>query len=441
MTENTDTTPGAKDLQGLNYLAQHALWDGSREFSLDIPTRLCRELGNPQDSCNTVHVAGTNGKGSVCAILSAIFRAAGFRTGQFTSPHLCDPTERCLIDSLPCAEACFDSALLEVKAAAERCGVDPSYFEISAAASFVEFKRSEVDWAVVEVGLGGRLDATNVIKRPQASVITSIAFDHTHVLGDTLALIAAEKAGIIKAGVPAFAGKLEPEAFDVIAETADRVGSPLIRVEDRDRELVVSSKLALRGAHQQDNAALAVRVARHLSIVESDIKTGLRCVRWPARLEYFAPKSENCAAVLLDAAHNQAGVESALRYLAELLEKRSALSSIVFVVAALERKDWGEMARQLTAFRAQSSAEVEFVATTCGSKASVPTEQLAEKLDGAQQIGNPVEALQSARQRGSATLCVVIGSCYLAGAVRPSLCGKAFSTWDESECSNPVYKA
>ena len=180
---------------------------------------LLRAAGNPQHAYPTLHVAGTNGKGSVVAFLASILRAAGYRVGRFTSPHLIDVTERFLVDDVPISNAALEENIEYFRTLSDGLPNPPTYFELCTAIAFRVFEQQKVDVAIIEVGMGGRYDSTNVVA-PLVSVITNIAFDHQKYLGDTLAAIAAEKAGIIKPGVPVVTGERWPEAFDVIAERA-----------------------------------------------------------------------------------------------------------------------------------------------------------------------------------------------------------------------------
>lgn len=402
------------------------MWDGSRAFGLETPTALCRALGDPQDRVKTVHVAGTNGKGSVCAMTAAMLYAAGYSVGQFTSPHLVDPVERCLINGEPCDRERFDSALCSVADAAHRSDLNPSYFEVSAAASFVEFARREVDFAVVEVGLGGRLDATNVIRRPQLSVITSISFDHMHLLGDTLADIAREKAGIIKAGVPVVAAPAADEALEVIAAVAAERDCPLHVPSAADIDLAAHSRRALRGRHQIANAALAAAAGRLLGLSEEQIGRGFISVRWPARLELIS-SGDDQPPILLDAAHNEDGIRTLLSYLSQEAPREIKFSRMVIVVGMLQRKDWRTMTKMLRAFAAESAIPVSFAATGCNNKTSVAPAELAAQLGAALVEDEPAAALEAARSRaGRSGLVVVAGSSYLAGALRPLVTAEPF---------------
>jgi dihydrofolate synthase/folylpolyglutamate synthase len=317
-------------------------WFGIK-LGLDTIGALVAALDHPERAYPVVHVAGTNGKGSVVAMLERVLRASGHRTGRYTSPHLVHLEERFAVDGEPVDPAELDRALSVVRRAVDSRALahpdlpEPTYFEVTTAAAFEVFRRAAVDVAVVEVGLGGRFDATNVVS-PVLSVITSVDFDHEVHLGRTLAAIAAEKAGIIKAGVPVVAGPLGSDALDVVSRTASAAGAPLhlvaeeCRVEARSvgdgcREATFHTsrrtygpvRLALRGDYQVGNAAIAVLAAEHLSdagvTVHPDaIVTGLADARWPGRLEVITIGDRR---ITIDGAHNAAGAEALAAYLRE----------------------------------------------------------------------------------------------------------------------------
>jgi dihydrofolate synthase/folylpolyglutamate synthase len=293
------------------------------KFGLDSISTIVARLGHPERAFRSVHIAGTNGKGSVTAMVDAALRAAGHRSARYTSPHLVDLAERFVIDGHPVREPELVSAVAEVREAIEglraegALEVQPTFFEVTTAVAFVLFRRAGVNIAVLEVGLGGRLDATNVVAPPDLLVtaITSIAFDHQLYLGESLREIALEKAGIIKAGVPVVIGPLEPEAATVIEEVAATRGAPLIRATAAD---CAGMTIGLAGIHQRTNAAVSVRVLESLDAVgvavsHQAIAAGLGDPQWPGRLDrrHFADGRE----LLLDAAHNPAGAASLASYL------------------------------------------------------------------------------------------------------------------------------
>src|SRR6266851_3390582 len=257
------------------------------KFGLETITALLGALGNPQRACRFVHVAGTNGKGSTCAMIESSLRAAGVRTGLYTSPHLEEPTERIRIAGTPVTPDQFAAAFDRVHEAAERLIASgaithhPTYFETVTGMAFVVFERTAVETVVLEVGLGGRLDATNVVT-PALSVITRVDFDHEEFLGRSIEAIAAEKAGIFKPGIPAVLAPQRPEAESTLRERAAATGSPLIdarewRLEDctldrhgsafdlrRAGECAVHVRCPLAGEHQVENARTAVAALRTL---------------------------------------------------------------------------------------------------------------------------------------------------------------------------------
>ena len=271
------------------------------DLSLGRMTRLLGALGSPERAMPPViHVAGTNGKGSVVAFLDAMLRAAGYRVNSYVSPHLVRFAERIRLAGVPIAEDALGESLAHCEAVND--GAPITYFEITTAAAFHAFRQHPADVLVLEVGLGGRLDATNVIARPALTVITPVSIDHTHYLGETLPLIAAEKAGILKQGVTGVIGRQEAEAAAAIERVAGGAGAPLARLgrewtfERSASDLTVRDGSgegryplpALAGDHQVENAALAAACARLLpgfDIGDAAIAEGLRSARWPGRLQ------------------------------------------------------------------------------------------------------------------------------------------------------------
>jgi dihydrofolate synthase/folylpolyglutamate synthase len=292
------------------------------KFGLDNIFALVGRLGHPERAFQSIHIAGTNGKGSVTAMVDAAIRAAGHRSARYTSPHLVDLTERFVIDGRPVAREALVDVVADVRDVVEALRADgsltvhPTFFEVTTAVAFELFRRAGVDTAVLEVGLGGRLDSTNVVS-PTATAITSIAFDHEQYLGGTLAEIAFEKAGIIKPGVPVVVGDLGPESLDVIARVASERGAEVIRASESD---AAPFTIGLRGQHQIANAAIAVRVLevlnrRGIRTPPSAIASGLAEPGWPGRLDLR--RLPDGRELLLDAAHNPAGAASLASYLRE----------------------------------------------------------------------------------------------------------------------------
>ena len=309
---------------------------------------LVAELGHPERAFRSIHVAGTNGKGSVVAMVDAALAAAGHRSARYTSPHLVDLSERFVVLGQPIGRAPLEAAAADLRDAVERLlsrgqlQTPPTFFEATTAIAFELFRRAGVDVAVCEVGLGGRLDATNVLE-PTVTAITTIGLDHQQYLGHTLADIAREKAGIIKQGVPVVIGRLGTEAVQVVEEVAARLEAPIVRADADALAPYAPLRIALRGAHQVANAAVAVRVLEQLdrqgvSVSAAATRLGLEQVAWPGRLE--VRRLPDGREVLLDAAHNADGALALRDYLAS-----SAPRPMVF--AAMRDKDAATMIETL----------------------------------------------------------------------------------------------
>ena len=374
------TTPAEREppleflLRRIDYERMRAMPYGAAELRLGRMRRLLARLGNPQRRLPAVHVAGTKGKGSTSAAVAAVLSAAGYRTGLFTSPHLERVEERIAVDGRPCPHERFLDLLAEVQPAveaidAEAAGrgggeIGPTFFEILTAAALLHFAREKADIAVLEVGLGGRLDATNVC-RPLVSLLTSISFDHQRQLGDTLAAIAGEKAGIVKRGVPVVSGETLAEPREVIRAVCRRRRARLIqRGVDFDfayrppRNLQSAPApgrmdffhlratpgdegcrdlaLALVGRQQAANAAVALAALEELrrqgwNIPAEAVGRGLAELTWPARVEVVARRP----AVVLDGAHNVASIEALL----ETLDESFFVSRRWLLFASTQEKD------------------------------------------------------------------------------------------------------
>ncbi len=304
------------------------------DLKLERMQSLLRLLGDPQQAYRIVHITGTKGKGSTAAMIEAILRANGYRVGLFTSPHLIRVEERMQIDRNCLQPDEFALLMTEIAVVVRQLETmpfpGPTFFEISTALALLAFQRRRCDWVILEVGLGGRFDSTNVCQ-PVVSVITSVGFDHMAQLGNTLAEIAYQKAGIIKAGVPVVSGVRDSEAAEVIERTACEKNTRLIRLE---REIqfeysmprvsvrlpgfvVEAAPLKLLGRHQAANAALALATVHVLQqmgvpISERAVLTGLATVNWPARIEVL----KRNPAIVLDTAHNVPSVEALMTTLA-----------------------------------------------------------------------------------------------------------------------------
>ena len=410
------------------------------KFGLDNIRLITDAIGRPQDSWRSVIVAGTNGKGSVCAMTAAALSAAGHRTGCYTSPHLTDLRERYAIDGA-WVEADELAGVIEAlrgtidRLTAEgRLRAAPTFFEVATAAAFEIFRRHRVAIAVLEVGLGGRLDATSIAPS-LVGAITNIDFDHQQYLGETLAAIAAEKAGIIKPGMTIVCGERRRQAFDVIAAACRSGGARLVPVLDGVTCADVSAggetmidlatpvrrygpvTLALRGRHQVKNALVAVRLLEALdevgiAVPGDAIEAGLRGARWPGRLERLPLPDGRTA--LLDAAHNPAGAVTLAAHLREAYP-----GGVPLVFGAVRDKDHAGMLRALL-----PSVSHLVLTAAVTPRAAAPEEllEIATRLRpglAATCEADPIAALDRAWSHGADI--VVAGSIFLLGAVRPAL--------------------
>ena len=293
------------------------------KFGLENMHRLSAALHHPERRFKTVHIAGTNGKGSVTAMVEQGLHAAGYVSARYTSPHLSRLEERFVVSGKETDTPSLRAAVTAVRQAveairAQQSAFSPTFFECATAAAFELFNRAGVEIAVLETGLGGRLDATNVVE-PVVTAITSIDFDHEALLGTTVQAIAAEKAGIIKDGVPVVAGRLSREAEAVVADTAARRHAPFIRATSLPAAWK-GLRPALKGTHQRDNAAIAIAILEQLRVLGMDIpddaiRSAVEDVRWPGRLEHLEGGG---VSYLVDAAHNPAGTRALAAYIGDL---------------------------------------------------------------------------------------------------------------------------
>ena len=357
---------------------------------------LTAALGEPQNFYRTIHVAGTNGKGSVCAMLAEIFKAQGLRVGLFTSPHLESYCERIKINGENISESDFAEMIFRVKA----CNVEATHFEVLTAAAFEYFRARAVDLAVIEVGLGGTLDSTNIIT-PELSIITNVALDHENILGD-LESIARNKSGIIKAKVPVVTGATG-KPLEIIRAVAKEKNSPLYEVTTP-----ANVELNLRGEYQKINAAIAIKAAEVLGIDAEKICAALKRVEWAGRFEVI----ENSSGVfVIDGAHNPHGA-LALR---ESLDKNFPLGKRLWVFGALRDKNFDEMIKIL--FRAEDYV----IVTPPDSERAASTEILCETLRKyhipCAAVENNFEAIEQLKNLAG-DVKIIAGSLYLIGKVR-----------------------
>ncbi len=404
----------------------HATGNVSRP-GLERITELMRLLGDPQDSLKFIHVAGTNGKGSTSAMIESMARAAGYRTGFYTSPHLFRMSERIKVDGVEVTDDELCALAEETKAAVDKMADKPTEFERITAMGFLYFKKRNCDIVVLEVGLGGRMDATNIIPAPEAAVIMNIALEHTNILGDTVEKIAFEKGGVIKAGTSVALYRQSEAAERVIEELCAERGAKLCRAQGvtlRERSLDgqvfdcggrAALKLPLLGSHQLGNAATALAAIDALrekgwKISEEAVRDGLARTVWPARLEVL----HRLPAVLLDGAHNPDGVTALNNALLELFGEEK----LTLVMGVMADKDYVEML-EIVAPRAKR-----VIATAPDYYRALDPASLAAALDAKLSVpvidGGSVEnalrlALDTAEENEA--ICV-FGSLYQAGEVR-----------------------
>ena len=412
----------------------HALHPKSIDLSLGRIERLLAALDHPERRLPpVVHIAGTNGKGSTLAMLAAMLAAAGRRVDRYISPHLVRFNERILLDGAPIAEDRLSACLARCEAANE--GAPITFFEITTAAAFLAFAESRADWVLLETGLGGRLDATNVVPAPRLSLISPVSMDHESYLGDTLARIAGEKAGILRSGTPAVIAPQAPDALAVIEARAAAIDAPLLlhgrdwaahatadgmRVEHGGRSLDLPCP-ALLGAHQIGNAGLAAVAALQLAeagLGAATIGCGLREARWPARLQRLVAGPAVAAAppgatVWLDGGHNPAAGEVLAASLPALLHGRR----LHLVVGMLTTKDLDRFLAPLLPL----VASLRFVPVPGEPLGRDPAASAAAARGlgvRAGAAGSVVEAVaEIAAAEGEPCDVLICGSLYLAGEV------------------------
>ena len=411
-------------------------------FNLERVRALLRDMGNPQEQYKSIHVAGTKGKGSVSSMIASILQAAGYRVGLYTSPHLRRLTERIRVDKMEIAEEDLANGVDAIEPHVARIP-DLTTFEILTALAFRHFRIQNVECAVVEVGLGGRLDATNVL-RPVTTVITSLSYDHTQILGERLSDIAREKAGIIKPGVPVISGVREDEPRRVIRQTCREQGCSLRelgvdfdfdyrppheasvagaagRIDFHDRTpdgpyALRDVALGLLGRHQGANAAVALAAVRQLQgsgweIPERSVRGGLAGLAWPARVELVARRPT----IVVDAAHNVASAEALVQTLKESFSARRRF----LVFAATQDKD----VRGMLACLLKEFDDV-ILTQYLDSPRAMPAEEVAavaRELSGCSYrvCAAPAEAWNEVRGRvGPDDLVCVTGSFFIAAQMR-----------------------
>lgn len=404
------------------------------KLGLDSMRHFLARLGDPQQRLRCVHIAGTNGKGSVGAALHSMLTAAGYKTGFYTSPHLSSVRERFQISGAYISKEDFARLISQIASILD--GRQITYFECTTALALLWFAEQRTDFVVLETGMGGRLDATNVVT-PLVSLITNVSMDHEQHLGSTLAAIATEKAGIIKPGVPVVSGAADDESGRVIRKTCAERQAPLF-LFDRDFSgsgtgslwnyqgldglTLTDLPMPLRGGHQISNCSLALAAMQLLqrqgwAISEAHIRSGMAQTRWPGRLEYFQNEDRQ---FLLDGAHNPAGA-AALR---DVLRSDFPRQRLILVWGAMADKDISTALREVAPLAyfiiLTKAAESERAASPEQLAAALP-EELRSKACRAVSIPAAIEQARVAAAKDD--LICVSGSLYLVGAVRQQLLG------------------
>ena len=411
--------------QGLDFLASRS--PSTVVLGLDRMHEALEELGHPELRLRSVQVGGTNGKGSTCAFLDSVLRAAGHTVGMYTSPHLVRVNERIQVNGLPIDDETLGTRIVEVLLKSP-AAMEATYFELGTLVALEHFARQNVEVVVLEVGLGGRLDATTAA-RPRLTALARVGMDHMEFLGDTLQAIAKEKAAILRKGVPAVVAEQRPEALSVIETCAGWVGAPLL-VEGRDFSLdglgryrgpevsLDGLALGLHGGHQHHNAAVAVTCAHVLerqgvAVGAEAIRTGLQRTRWPGRLEQVSGHPP----LLLDGAHNEDAVEALV---AALDAVPYAGRPVHLVFGVVSDKQVEAMLRMLLPRCASATLTP---LPTPRSRDPASYVELAWSLCPAVDVApSPEEALARARVRaGPDAWVLVAGSLYLVGAVKALL--------------------
>ena len=413
--------------------AIHAVhWQGHKP-GLGRTRALLAALGDPHKALRFVHVAGTNGKGSTAAMLDSCLRAAGYKTGLFTSPYINRFNERVQVDGVPIPDGDLVRLVERVQPAAAAMADTPTEFEFITALGMLWFAEQRCDIVVLEVGLGGALDSTNVIDPPECAVITALGLDHVKELGPTLADIAAAKAGIIKPGSPAVSYGGAPEADRVIAAAAHACGAPLTVVDFTrlrlrgagldgqtfDFDGLAGLTLPLLAGYQPRNAAVAVTALRALrargwDIPDEAIRRGLASVRWPGRFELL----RRSPPFLLDGSHNAHG----MRATADSLRSLFPGQKFVFLVSIMADKDADEMLRLLLPLAKA------FVTVTAPSPRAIPAADLAARIEALGGSAEPAASIPAAVERAAALAAggpaAALGTLYFSGEVRQAVAAR-----------------
>jgi len=380
-------------------------------LGLDRVLDAARRLGDVHRFSAYAHIAGTNGKGSTAAFLATMGRAAGARVGLYTSPHLCRFAERIQIDGQPIADDLLAHCLTE----ALRAGPELSFFEVATVAAFLAFRLSGVNFPVLEVGLGGRLDATNIAEGHAVPLITRVAFDHMELLGPTLRHIAREKAGILRPNTPVIVGRLHPDALETVQEVARSLDATVYEANGPEEQRYLDAyQPSLPGPFQRQNALCAIAAARAFSLPPQAIAQGLSETRWPGRCELIETSE---GYVLLDCAHNPDGAMALRNALASFVMSIPR-RHVALIFGAMADKNWRAMLDRVGVIAGHRV----YVAPP-GGREPAPLPALQAHLPG-EVASSPAEALALARQRvGRGGLVVAVGSTFLVGPLRAQLLG------------------
>lgn len=395
------------------------------EWGLERTRGMLRELGDPHTAFRSIHVGGTNGKGSATAMVASVLQSMGFRTGLYTSPELRETRDRYRVDGVALPQDLLDDCAARVAPLARTVGA--TFFEAATVLAFLAFRKTDVEWAAVEVGLGGRLDATNVLL-PEACAVTGVALDHARYLGDELEDVAVEKAGILKPGVPCALGPLPERLLDVFRERAERDGARLrllgrdARVEEVEVDLdgtsfryvseVRSAGLALRiplpGAHQARNAGVALLALDSLTEPppSSAVRDGLDAVRWRGRFEVLRRPDGHW---ILDAGHNPSSAAA----LVSTLEEVGPARPLVLVFSVLRDKPWGEMLATLES--ATSTTVLTVAPSSPEGRAWDPERAVRPARNPTEVVRDFGAALSRARELAGGGTVLITGSCYAVG--------------------------
>lgn len=404
-------------------------WQGGA-FGLERIQTLLAQLGNPQDVCPMIHIAGTNGKGSTAAMLASVLASAGYRTGLYTSPYITRFHERIQINGEEISDEALIQLTQEIYPYVQAMPEHPSEFELVTTLAFLYFKQQKCDFVVLEVGMGGRYDATNIITQSECSVITAIGLDHVAELGDTLPQIAREKAGIIKSGCPVVLYQQAEEVMDAVAQIASEKNAPLFITEPATLKRLKNTKdgqtfsygtkatytISLLGNHQLQNAATVLKVLEILQnkghhISQKAIQDGLYHAAWPARFEVLCKDPY----FIIDGGHNPQCAETVRENLSLYFPDQP----VIFLLGVLKDKDYAGLVAQVDPLAAA------YVTITPNIVRALPAEELAQYLQTTYQkdalaCNNVQEAVETAMKKAKEIGGVVcaVGSLYMAGSVR-----------------------